>query len=202
MTKKIIAISTAGMIAAFAAPAMAQDAKPFDGPYVAAMGGWDRPRANVPIGEPVGKSGVLFGGVVGYDKNINGAVLGVEGEYSDSTTKKTLGNLIVPGDSARLKTGRDLYAGVRIGGEVVPGFMLYAKGGYTNAEFKGSYDNGVNLFSGKDKLEGYRLGAGVETNVSGLLARLEYRYSSYGHYEDTGVKPRRSQIAAMVGYRF
>jgi len=200
MIKKFVALSVLAT-AAVATPAFAQDAGvAFDGPYIAAMGGYDKVRVDTPIGHG-SDDGVLFGGVVGFDKNIRGAVFGVEGEYSDSNVKESVDNVFVAGDRASLKTGRDLYAGIRIGGEVTPGVMLYAKGGYTNAKVKASYDDGVDVLRGSDELEGYRLGAGVETTVRGLIGRVEYRYSNYGHYEGI-LQPERHQVAAMVGYRF
>jgi outer membrane immunogenic protein len=200
MIKKITAVSAIAL-ASVAAPALAQDAGvAFDGPYIAALGGYDKVRVDTPVGHG-SDDGVLFGGVVGFDKNINGAVLGIEGEYSDSNVKESVRNLLVSGDRASFKTGRDLYAGVRIGGEVAKGIMLYAKGGYTNAKVKASYDDGIDSVGGSDKLEGYRLGAGVETTVRGLIGRLEYRYSDYGHYAGI-LQPDRHQIAALIGYRF
>ncbi|EJL22020.1 outer membrane protein [Novosphingobium sp. AP12] len=200
--KNIIAVSAVTLAASFAAPAMAQDAGvAFDGPYVAATAGYDNINIETPIGSG-SDDGILFGGVVGFDKNINGVVLGVEGEYADSNVKESVENVLTLGDRASLKTGRDLYAGIRLGGEIVPGFLIYAKGGYTNAKVKASYEDANVLVTGNDKLEGYRLGAGVETNVSGVLARLEYRYSDYGYYENTGLQPDRHQVAALIGYRF
>jgi outer membrane immunogenic protein len=91
-----------------------------------------------------------------------------------------------------------------MGGEVARGVMLYAKGGYTNAKLTAVYDDGVSgPQSGRVRLDGYRLGAGVETNVAGFMGRLEYRYSSYNDFEDTvGTNPERHQVALLVGYRF
>ncbi|RYG54980.1 MAG: porin family protein [Alphaproteobacteria bacterium] len=129
-------------------------------------------------------------------------VLGIEGEYSDSNLKESVSDVLVRGDRASLKTGRDLYAGIRIGGEITPGIMLYAKGGYTNAKVKASYSDGVDSLRGSDELEGYRLGAGVETTIRGFIGRVEYRYSDYGNYEGLGLQPDRHQVAAMLGYRF
>lgn len=202
MIKTFIAASALAIAAAAAAPAMAQDAGvAFDGPYVAVLGGYDKVRVDTPIGNG-SDDGVLFGGVVGFDKNINGAVFGIEGEYSDSNVKESVNDILVRGDRASLKTGRDLYAGVRIGGEVARGVMLYAKGGYTNAKVKASYTDGVDTIGGSDKLDGYRLGAGIETTVRGFIGRVEYRYSDYGNYEGLGLQPDRHQVAALLGYRF
>ena len=50
------------------------------------------------------------------------------------------------------------------------------------------------------KLDGYRLGAGVETTIQGFIARAEYRYSSYERV--AGTKPERHQAALILGYRF
>lgn len=199
---KNFASMSAIVVALVAAPAFAQESDvPFDGPYIAAMAGYDNVRLDTPVGGG-NDDAVLFGGVIGFDKNVNGVVLGIEGEYSDSNVNESVEDVFVLGDRASLKAGRDLYAGIRLGGEVAPGFLVYAKGGYTNAQVKASYDDGVDTIGGKDELEGYRLGAGVETNIRGFLGRLEYRYSDYGNYEGLGLKPERHQVAAMLGYRF
>ncbi|AJR23802.1 MULTISPECIES: outer membrane protein [Sphingobium] len=194
--KKIIAI--AAVAASFASPAFAQDAvrSNFSGPYVGAVVGAD----HADLGADAHDTGLLYGGVIGYDINLRGAVFGIEGEYADSDTKDSSTDVFVAGDRVSARTGRDLYAGIRIGGQVAENVMLYAKGGYTNARAKGSYQNGATIQTASGNLQGYRLGAGVETNVMGFLARLEYRYSSYERVFD--VKPERHQAALVVGYRF
>ncbi len=109
-------------------------------------------------------------------------MFGIEGEYADSDVKEGI-----------VRTDRDLYAGVRIGGEVVPNVLAYAKGGYTNARLEDTLDNSI-------KLDGYRLGAGLETTVQGFIVRAEYRYSRYEQIG--GVNPERHQGALILGYRF
>ena len=174
--KKLIA--SALLLASVSAPAFAQDAVPFSGPYIAGVVGLD----HVDVNSVNHDSDLLYGGIIGYDINVNGAVFGIEGEYADSDVKE-LG----------LRTDRDLYAGFSFGGEVVPNVMAYAKGGYTNARFENAADDGF-------KLDGYRLGAGLETTVQGFIARAEYRYS---RYENIGnVNPERHQAALILGYRF
>ena len=174
--KKLIA--SALLLASVSAPAFAQDAVPFSGPYIAGVVGLD----HVDFDADTHDSGLLYGGIVGYDVNLNGAVFGIEGEYADSEVKKF-----------GVRSDRDLYAGVRIGGEIVPNVMAYAKGGYTNARFEDAADDGI-------KLDGYRLGAGLETTVQGFIARAEYRYSRYENVG--GVNPERHQAALILGYRF
>ena len=200
---KIIALATVAA-ASFAVPAFAQeDVRPaFTGPYVAGLVGYDNVRAELPGVGKGNEDGLLYGGVVGYDVNIGGAVFGIEGEYSDSNTKAAAEDVLFLGDELSIRSGRDLYAGIRIGGEIAPNILLYGKGGYTNAKVKAVYDDGIDAFSSSEKLEGYRLGAGVETTVSGFTGRLEYRYSSYGKLEGTDVDFQRHQVALLVGYRF
>lgn len=197
MKKLIIA---AALASSFSVPALAQDATNFSGPYVAGMIGYERVDLDIPNVGSGDDDGLLYGGIIGYDVNLNGAIIGIEGEFADSETKYSANNVLLAGDRARISTGRDLYAGVRIGGEVAQNVMVYAKGGYTNAKAKASYDDGVDVFSASEKLDGYRLGAGIETERNGLLGRLEYRYSSYGELQ--GVDIERHQVALIVGYRF
>jgi outer membrane immunogenic protein len=190
--------------ATIATPVLAQDeVRPaFTGPYVAGLIGYDKARATFANDGIGSDDGLLYGGVVGYDINVGGAVFGLEGEYTDSQVKSGASDVFVPGDFYGLRAGRDLYAGIRIGGEVAPNVMLYGKGGYTNAKVKAVYDDGDETILDSDKLDGYRLGAGVETTMSGFTTRVEYRYSSYGQYRDTGIKVERHQVALLVGYRF
>lgn len=192
--KKIIiaALLSAGL----SAPVLAQDKAPFSGPYVGAVIGWDHTR----LAPQAKDDGILYGGVAGYDVNLNGLVLGVEGEYSDSNAKGTATDLLTVGDQLTVKAGRDIYGGVRIGGQVANNVLLYAKGGYTNAKGTAIYDDGVDLISASQKLDGYRLGAGLETSFNGFTTRAEYRFSSYESFG--GAKPERHQAALIVGYRF
>ena len=187
MKKLIVA---ALLSATLSVPAFAQDkASSFSGPYVGAVVGLDHAR----LAPGAKDDGVLYGGVVGYDKNLNGLVLGVEGEFADSTAKASSTDLLVLGDSATVKAGRDIYGGVRIGGQVANNVLLYAKG-------TAAYDDGVTVTSASRKLDGYRLGAGVETNYAGFTVRAEYRYSSYERL--LGARPERHQAALIAGYRF
>jgi len=199
------------VMAAFAAflstPALAQDVSgtektPFNGPFVGAVLGYDNARGHVPGGPSTTRDGLLYGGTLGYDKNFNGAVVGVEGEYTDSNTKYNAADVLTAGDGVSLNTGRDLYAGARVGGQVSKNILLYAKGGYTNQRIAQYYSSGGATTRTAFDLDGYRLGAGVETTYHGLTGRLEYRYSNYGKDLAPGINTERHQVAAVVGYRF
>jgi outer membrane immunogenic protein len=189
-------IIAAVLSASLSGAAFAQDKTPFSGPYVGGIVGYDHTRL-APLGND---NGILYGGVAGYDLNLNGLVLGVEGEFSDSNVKESVTDVLVLGDRTSVKAGRDIYGGIRIGGSITDNVMLYAKGGYTNAKAKAAYDDGVDIIRGSQNLDGYRLGAGLETTLNGFTVRGEYRYSSYEHV--AGVKPERQQVALIAGYRF
>lgn len=187
-------IVLASLLAAVAAtPAMAQDRGSFEGPRVEGIVGWDRAESDAGSKEDLG-----YGVAVGYDKQMGKAVLGLEAEYSDSDQKLCagLGNAADP--ETCLKAGRDLYVGARVGTEVAPGTLLYAKAGYTNADAKITSDNGVDEVTvDKTHLDGVRVGAGVEHKVSGnAYVKGEYRYSNY----EMGFE--RHQLMAGVGIRF
>ncbi|MFT3964319.1 MAG: porin family protein [Sphingobium sp.] len=203
--KKIVA--AAAFAACLATPALAQDQekKPFNGPFIGGVLGYDNARNHIPDGPSITNDGLLYGGNIGYDANLGGAIIGVEGEYTDSNTKYNAANILAAGDSQTLRYDRDLYAGLRLGGQVSENLALYAKGGYTNARLKNFYTTaaGTTLESSRN-VEGYRLGAGVETTYRGLTGRLEYRYSNYGKIDPafSNAELERHQVAAVVGYRF
>lgn len=196
----------AATAACVSAPALAQDASPFTGPYVGGVLGYDS--VEIEIDDLKGDdNGTLYGGVIGYDMNLGGFVVGVEGEYTESAVKQTEQSVLVTGDKASLSAGRDLYAGVRLGYEFVPNAMIYAKGGYTNAKAKLRYDdNAGSVTSFSDELDGYRIGGGLEATSNNMFVRLEYRYSDYGSYTSDGLLPgidtSRHQGVVMAGLRF
>ncbi len=206
MRKLVFAAAAATVGAAIAAPAMAQTEAPFSGPRVEVLAGWDHVNGNEG-GQADGRDGFTYGGAVGYDARIGGnAVLGIEGEIDGSTTKARAYDLVNANDSFRLKAGRDIYVGGRLGYVVSPQTMIYAKAGYTNARFNARYYDGTsNVYYDARNLDGYRLGAGVEYSVTPTAyIKGEYRYSHYGRTDDgvydTNVD--RHQIMAGVGMRF
>lgn len=178
--------TTALLLCATAAPAMAQNMTPpspaFSGAHVEALGGWDRPHTN-----GTHDDGFLYGVGAGYDLRRGNIVFGVEGEASDSTTRERFGTITV-------HAARDLYAGGRVG--VVAGNNLfYAKAGYTNARLavSGGFTGGV----ARANLDGGRVGVGVEHALgSRAFVKAEYRYSNYE------AEASRNQVVAGIGLRF
>jgi outer membrane immunogenic protein len=197
------AVCAAGVVAT---PAHAQDADNFGGFKLGVVAGYDKVSLEY---EDVSASddGVLYGVTAGYDVDLGNAVIGLELEASDSSTKQRYTDLLFSGDSAKLAAGRDLYVGARIGIPVSPNLLIYAKGGYVNGRVKLTYDGGADLFfTDSDTLDGWRLGGGVEFSNSTHFARIEYRYSDYGSYKiadiDTGIDVTRQQVAVTGGFRF
>ncbi|WP_423601691.1 outer membrane protein [Sphingomonas sp. MS122] len=179
-----------------AAPAMAQDAEPFTGPSIVAIGGVDHSS-----GGSDDPTGFVYGGAVTYDLGSGSLRYGAEAEVTGTTTGECQTSSIA-GSSQRncYHIGRDLYVGGRLGMVVAPNLMLYGKAGYTNVRIKESYDNLSTPASPDQKLagnsDGYRLGAGMELDIGKFLVRTEYRYSDYdwgGH---------RHQGTVGLGFRF
>lgn len=147
--------------------------------------------------------GVVYGGAVGFDAAVGRITLGAEGEFTESSIKGEQGNLLVPGDSARVKLGRDLYVGGRVGFPVSPETLVYGKAGYTNARINTRYLAPAASFRDKSDADGFRLGAGVEQKIgTQTYVKAEYRYSNYKEIEDFDIDADRHQVVAGVGIRF
>lgn len=223
MRKFILAASLA---TSAAVPAFAQDAPVnpiFTGPRIAVLGGYDaiRPGSSEDSdldGDDQTVDGFLYGGEIGYDIAVGRALVGVEGEISDSTGRVSV-NSSDPDffGFGRVSTDRDLYVGARAGVLVTPRALLYAKAGYTNARLNVVASDGTTSQRGNFKLDGYRLGAGVEyamgsSFLPNAFVKLEYRYSNYGDarfdYNGGGttdsfdIDTDRHQVVAGVGIRF
>lgn len=148
---------------------------------------------------------VVFGIAAGYDYQFaSGVVIGVEGEWTDSSVGIAVDDVFVLGDRLSLNAGRDLYVGVRGGYRIGSNGLIYGKLGYTNASAILAYNDGTGRVSEDDQLDGIRVGAGGEIGFGENFAlRLEYRYSDYGEYDyagiNTGLNVSRHQgIAALV----
>lgn len=221
--KTTAALLVAGSMFAVATPAMAQSATDgtFTGPRAEVLLGYDVSRAGSTIDDDTNEDndqsidGFNYGVGVGYDFNAGGVVLGVEGEWTDSTAETEFDN----GDSenfglGNVETGRDLYVGARVGVLAAPDMLVYAKGGYTNARYNlnSSYDG--EEYNSKMDTDGYRVGAGLEYALgTNSFAKLEYRYSNYSDAEvdfendvpdvEVGeIDTDRHQVMAGFGYRF
>jgi outer membrane immunogenic protein len=172
-------LGAAVAVAGLASPAMAQDAEPArkaaTGLRVEAIAGYEEASFDS-VREG---TGVLYGVGAGYDLAAGRFRFGVEAEASDSTAKDCT---IFGGTSVCSRAGRDLYAGVRVGGMVSDNVLLYGKIGYTNFRHSVRFTppgttTPLNLHPEPD---GLRLGAGTEIGVgSRTFIKAEYRFSNY-----------------------
>ena len=200
----------AALLAAAATPALAQENAPFTGAHIEGVVGYDILKApDADLDDSA--DGLLYGANAGYDFQLGGVIAGIEGEVTGATSRQRGTDLLLTGDSARLKTDRDLYVGARLGFAVAPSTMIYVKGGYTNAKIKAEYNDGAgSTFNDGVTLDGYRIGAGIEQKFnlfgpSGFV-KAEYRYSNYKNLNfanaDIDTDLDRHQIVAGVGVRF
>ncbi|MDQ2879645.1 MAG: outer membrane beta-barrel protein [Pseudomonadota bacterium] len=216
----VLAAASAALVAGLATPAFAQDGDraPFTGARVGAILGYDQLQpGNGPNSSIRGDNkadGLTYGGDVGYDINVGHVVLGAEGEVAGSTAKVT-NNPVAAGalGYGRVKAGRDLYLGARVGYAVAPRTLLYVKGGYTNQRLDLTANDGTVTTGNHYNLDGYRVGAGIEQQLSpNTYAKVEYRYSNYGNARleyangtntnNFDVNTDRHQVAVGVGFRF
>lgn len=207
--RKIVLTAALAAASAAALPAAAQDA-PFTGARVEALLGYDNLKDGSD-GETDGRDGVTYGALVGYDVQAGGLVVGVEGEATDSSVRARSFDNFQLGDQLRLDAGRDLYVGGRVGYVISPQAMIYAKGGYTNARIESRYTTTTTTggttttttLTDRDDLGGYRLGAGLEYNITpSAYVKGEYRYSHYGKLDGVDIDLDRHQLMAGVGIRF
>ncbi len=216
-------VATAALGLGIATPALAQDRDrtdpaPFTGPRAGVLLGYDRLQPgsgpNSQISSDKKAEGLTYGGDVGYDFDAGGIVIGAEGEVAGSTAKVSNNpvNAAALG-YGRVKAGRDLYLGARVGFKATPKTLIYAKGGYTNQRLALTANNGTTTTAAHYNLDGYRIGAGVEQALSSnTYAKVEYRYSNYGsarleypngaNTNNFNVDTDRHQVAVGVGYRF
>lgn len=193
MRKYLLAALCAGT---FATPAFAQDQGNLSGFRVEGLVGYDRPSI-----ADENADGVLYGMGVGYDFQSGNAVFGIEAEATDSTANERVAGFALPGDELRVRAGRDLYVGGRVGAVVGGGTLLYAKAGYTNARVRIDYEDGtagtINDFTDRTNLDGVRGGAGAQFAIgSNAYLKTEYRYSNYQDGVD------RHQVVGGFGFRF
>lgn len=196
--RKVFVLAAAGA-ALFAAPALAQDDSNFAGPYVGVYVGYDH--MSISDGtDSESKDGAAFGALAGYNFDLGSALIGVEAEIGDATTKKEIQDVFFPGDKFSLTANFDAFIGVRAGVKASPKMLIYAKGGYAHSSIKARYDDGEGtVASESDSIDGYRIGGGIDYAVSSkILLRAEYRYSDYGDYSyqgvDTGLSANRHQV--------
>ena len=191
-----LAIAAAVAAATIATPALAQDNPNLGGFHIDGLAGWDHPSISRETAD-----GIAYGVGVGYDFRSGNAIFGIEAEAMDSSADESVTGAVIAGDDLRVRAGRDLYVGGRVGFGIGGNSLIYAKAGYTNARVRVNYEDGtagtVNDFNYSQNLDGIRAGAGAQIGIgSRAYVRTEYRYSNYQDHVD------RHQVVGGVGFRF
>ena len=136
-------------------------------------------------------SGVVGGGLVGYNYQINQFVLGVEGDLTGSSNQgrfSTTNAFGIAGLNASQNTQYGFGAGVRGRlGYAIDRTLIYATGGWAYETIDQTYNNNLvnNILQQKISTDrsGYTVGGGVEYAFNyNWSARLEYRWTDYGKY--------------------
>lgn len=221
-------IAMMGMaLCAVATPAWAQRAleTPAGGVRLELVAGWDRPIARLQlrasdgtqtVSEEVtaGKSGISYGGEIGYDVATSSATFiggyaGLGGATAETCSPR--------GEAERtcVRTGRNLMLGLRAG-IMSRGVAFYAKGGWSNGQFIGDYRNAeAPALNGRESetLDGFHVGLGLQARLAGrAYAKIEYLFTSYngvegaaaeaGYRVDGKLDVDRHQISGGLGVRF
>lgn len=205
-TLMVSAFALGGFTAAHAAdaveqipqPPVAQDAPPainnWSGFYLGGAGTYNMGRFS-----HGSRNADAFGGQVytGYNWQDGQIVYGIEGDIGYSGADSTKNGITGKNEANGSVRGR-------IGYDFNP-FMLYATGGLAIGQNKMSDDTS----SDKKTAVGYTVGAGAETFVTNnITARLEYRYTDYGHKDfdlDSGNISRgydEHSVKVGIGYKF
>lgn len=199
------AILAAIALAATATPAFAQDAQPFEGPFIGASAGWNRAEAagrtegGQPLDGEVARDSVVIGAFAGYDhKVLDRVVLGAEAGFSialdDSSAGRSAGNQITLDE----RYSFDLTA--RAGYLVTDDVLIYARGGYANSRVRTEIEQAGSIATRSDNRDGWLVGGGAEYAISpNIRARVEYRYSDFG---SNGRDSERHQTLVGISYKF
>lgn len=189
-------------------------------------GGWGTIESNlvslggVPVPLPLashGTNGLIGGGQIGYNYQMNWVVLGIQGDFDGSSIKGTAPCVVILSCSASNRWIATVTG--RIGGVVADRTLLYVKGGgaWANTNYSVSDPLGFIGFgtsSTSSTRSGWLLGTGVEysftQNWSGLI---EYDHMDFGSRNLTftapgfptsiaNIKDTINVIKAGVNYKF
>jgi outer membrane immunogenic protein len=177
------AILMAAVVAAWAIDARAQDVPPpetmdrWEGPYVGLTGGAGAASAAwLPLSEDIDISGVVLGGVAGYNFSAFGrTVVGIE---ADASWSGITGDRSIAGCLGECSAEIDWIGSLRgrLGVEL-PSSLIYLTGGFSAAGFDASPE-GTNTIDGTQF--GWALGAGAEFALSETVsAKAEYLHSDF-----------------------
>lgn len=193
MQRILIAACASGALMAFCGAASAADltvpAYDWSGFYFGGQIGWSwlDPDSQAFAGLPAGNyiqpksNGVIGGGHVGYNFQVNSIVLGIEGDFNGTDLSETdpcfnpAFDCNASSDWNASIRGRLGFAADRI--------LIFATGGYAIADYSGFtriVATGVK-FSDSETVDGFAVGGGFEYAwTDNFLVRAEYRHEFFG----------------------
>ncbi|MCW3838144.1 outer membrane protein [Sphingomonas canadensis] len=200
--KSLQIITSAIALAAMAMPAYAQE---FTGPSVGVQGGWNKtdvrnPQSELgPLALEGSKDAFVGGAFIAYDYEVvPNVVIGAQADFSIGANDEI--EYLTSVGSVTLDPKRSIDLTARAGYVILPGTLLYARGGYTNARVRTTMTVGGTTSSGSEDRDGWTVGGGVERYVwKNVSARVEYRYADLS---DGDGKFDRHQVLLGIGYRF
>lgn len=225
MKNSLFVVLLAASTTVAVSPAFAQDEINFTGLRLEARGGWDDVRSRVTIPDPdhagqivtarASDSAPGYGAEIGYDAQLGRIVVGAYGGVDASGALRCA--VVTEDDLACVDTGRNLYAGGRVGAVIGSALLVYAKGGYSNGGIGFNYDADTDaannrVVAANRGRNGYHFGGGLELaflpNFYGRVEYVQTRYSRLVWVDPTdddftvGIKARRQQVTAGLGFRF
>lgn len=141
--------------------------------------------------------GVIGGGHVGYNLQINQWLVGLEGSFDGTSFSGTSTGPFLGGPAAALsETSRiGVEGSIRArAGIALDRFLAYVTGGAAFAGISNNYTDTTGFFTGLPGVSegisktraGWTVGAGLQYALTNNWSvRVEYRYEDFGHYTDT-----------------
>ncbi|MEX1147315.1 MAG: outer membrane beta-barrel protein [Sphingomonadales bacterium] len=140
----------------------------------------------------LGGSGIEGGIFAGYNLMMDGLLVGAEAQFglSDASVNGSM-----PGFDYRTSARESWGLSGRVGTMITNSTLIYAHTGWTKTRFKSeaTFGDGIETVSDKYRLDGWRLGGGLEVMVTEQVsARAEYSHIRYER--EDGVRPVNNSI--------
>lgn len=188
-------ILTAGLLTAGA------QAQGFNGLYFGGQIGHDSYNMNVQdedLDGTLGGNGIEGGIFAGYNLGLDGFVVGVEGQFGLSDA--SIG-IATPGLEYTASARESWGLSARAGAMVTSNTLLYAHTGWTKTKFKEEVTLTGITESDKSRLDGWRIGGGLEVLVTEqVTARAEYSHVRYER--SAGVRPTNNSVQLGLAWHF
>lgn len=147
--------------------------------------------------------GILGGAQVGYNQDMGGFVLGVEGDFQFSDITYEENDIFGSGIDGTAKI--DNFGTLRArAGLAVDRFMPYVTGGLAIANASIEFTDGIDTIGTDDTYIGYTVGGGVEfAMIDNVTVKAEYLYADFGDADfDTGADISLDTHIVRAGVNF